>query len=283
MAAAPRDAASVLFLRDGDRGPQVYMVRRHPASPFLPGALVFPGGRVEPADSAPELARVSQGADGERAARTLGVPEGEGPRALAHYVAAVRESFEECGLLATAPPAPGDQLVALREQLASSGESLASLLAGSGLRLELGQLRYLDHWLTPEVELRRYDTRFFVTRAPAGQEARADSRETTSGGWFTAAEALAGHVRGEHSLAPPTLVLLERLEPHRSVAAALAAAPDRPVPCVTPRLAAGAAELTLLLPGDARYRDPTATAGPEDVVVLSGGRWTHRASASRQF
>jgi 8-oxo-dGTP pyrophosphatase MutT (NUDIX family) len=282
MSAAPRDAASVLFLRDGDRDPQVYMVRRHPASPFLPGALVFPGGRVEPGDSAPELAPVIQGADAERAARTLGVPLDQGPRALAHYVAAVRESFEECGLLATAPAAPSDRLEALRLELGSA-TSLASLLARTGLRLELGELRYLDHWLTPEVELRRYDTRFFVARAPGGQEARADSRETTSGDWLTAAEALAGHARGECSLAPPTLVLLERLAPHRSVSDALAAAPDRPVPCVMPRLAAGVSELTLLLPGDARYRDPAAKAGAEDVVVLRDGRWTHRASAWRQF
>jgi 8-oxo-dGTP pyrophosphatase MutT (NUDIX family) len=256
------------------------MVRRHPGSPFMPGALVFLGGGIDDDDASPEIAPLVRGLDEERAARTLGLPPEQRQRALVHYVAAVREGFEEGGLLCTCPSLGPGPLAELRAARAAGHAGLSALLRERGLLLDLGGLRYLDHWLTPEVESRRYDARFFVARAPAGQDAEADPRETSSGDWLTIEEALSGHLDGCHALPPPTLVILERLRGLASVDALLAAAPDAPVSCTMPRLllAPGSTEVTLLLPADARYHEPATVGGPEDVVVLVNGRWQHRSS-----
>jgi 8-oxo-dGTP pyrophosphatase MutT (NUDIX family) len=275
MPAEPRPASSLLVLRDRPGAPEVYMVRRHPSSPFAGGALVFLGGRVDELDASPELAEQTAGLAGESAARRLGLPSEQTPRARAHYVAAAREALEEGGLLIATPPPAEDALRELRRALLERRASFDGLLAERGLRLALDELRYLDHWVTPEVEPRRYDTRFFVCRAPAGQDASADPHETTGGAWLTVESALADHGA---ELWPPTLVILERLRAHASVDAILAAAPDRPLAPTQPRLLLEGAEITLLLPGDARYDDPARRGGPEDCVVLRGGRWHHLTS-----
>jgi 8-oxo-dGTP pyrophosphatase MutT (NUDIX family) len=271
------DAASLLLLRDGLAGPQVYMVRRHSRSPFLPNAHVFVGGRLDGVDLAPELQACCRGRSAADAAARL---ELDGPRAVGLYVAAIRECFEEAGVLLAcseqsgdAPLPPTAALEAMRRRLVDEDAPLAALLAEHGLVLPLDRLRYLDRWLTPEIEPRRYDTRFFVCRAPEEQQPSWDTHEMSAGGWLTVEDALQRNLRRELMLAPPTLTLLERLRGQRSVQEILAVAPDAPVPCTLPRLLSGAEQPVLLLLGDHRYDDATSAAGPEHYVVLHDGRW----------
>jgi 8-oxo-dGTP pyrophosphatase MutT (NUDIX family) len=276
-AAPAKDSASLLVVRDSPVGPQIYMVRRHPASPFMANALVFVGGRLDEADCAPEVAARCVGLSDTEAAARLGMEDA--PRARGLYVAAIRECLEESGLLIARPaaggPAPTPADVAdMRRHLNASSRRFADLLEDRDLRLPLDELRLFDHWITPEHEPRRYDNRFFACRAPLEQEASFDEKETTFGGWFTVEGVLEGQRQGPIVLAPPTLAILENLRGLASVAEVLAAAPDRPVPITMPRvLRVATEELILLLPGDHRYDRPTSRSGPEHYVVLREGRW----------
>jgi len=272
----PREAASLLVARDSDPGPELYMVRRHPRSPFMAGALVFVGGRVDAADRSDAILARCRGLEGRDAAARLGL---EGPAsALGYYVAALRECFEEAGLLVADGALPDARsLGGMRDRLNDDRLGFAELLAGADLTLPLDRLRYLDHWITPEFEHRRYDTRFFVCSAPEGQEASFDPRETTHGAWLTVERILDGNSRGDLHLAPPTLVILEGLLGCRTVDELLSRAPDRPLSFTMPRpLIARTEHPTLLLPGDHRYDAPDSTSGPVHCVELVGGTWIRR-------
>ena len=276
----PRDAASLVLLRDAADGVQVYMVRRHGRSRFMANAHVFPGGRLDEADCAPQLEKRCTGVTGRQAAQRLDLEDEHRARGL--YVAALRETFEEAGVL-LARPGQGDSaapdLCDLRGRLNDGETTLAAMLEQHDLVLDLGRLRYLDRWITPEFEPRRYDARFFVGRTPGDQQASHDRVETTAGSWCTVAQLLESNRRGELFLAPPTLCILEGLAGHGSVDAALEAAPDAPMQPTQPRpLQKNARELTLLLPDDHRYDDPDSDAGPVDCVVLREGAFQHLQS-----
>lgn len=246
----------------------------------MANAHVFPGGRLDAADCAPELEQRCGGLTGEVAARRLDMEDADVARGL--YVATVRETFEEAGVLLAKPAeanAPAPDLPGLRRRLNAGEITLALLLEEQDLVLDLGGLRYLDHWITPEFEPRRYDARFFVGQAPADQEASHDRVETTAGQWLTVARLLDDNRRGALFLAPPTLCILEGLAAHRQTDDALAAAPDQPVRPTQPRpLLKNAKELTLLLPGDHRYEDQDSAAGAVDCVVLREGAFQHLRS-----
>jgi 8-oxo-dGTP pyrophosphatase MutT (NUDIX family) len=230
-AVAPRDASTVMLLRDAPSGDGVlvYMLRRASSMRFAPGAYVFPGGSVDPRD-----ADHSVGWSGEWGA-DLGVGE-----ALARELvcAAVRETFEESGVL-LAGPSPGtivedtsgDDWEADRRALLDRTLSFAELLDRRALVLRGDLLRPWSHWITPLVEKRRYDTRFFVAALPAGQRTRDVSTESDQVAWVRPAEALEAAQRGEMSMLPPTLVTLTELASCDSVASALAAPRE-----ITPRL-----------------------------------------------
>jgi 8-oxo-dGTP pyrophosphatase MutT (NUDIX family) len=276
--ATPREASSLLVLRDADQGLQVYMVRRHPRSQFLANALVFVGGRHDDEDRDAALLARCDGLDPGDAAARLGhglAPE----RAVGLYVSAIRECFEEAGLLLATGEGGADvvqdsELIRQRQALNEDELTFLGLLQARGLRLPLDRLRYLDHWLTPEFEPRRYDTHFFVARAPAKQEATFDPKETSFGAWFTVAEVLEKNRANELSLAPPTLAILEGLLGVSSVEAALERCPERPLPAMMPKpLMERTAQPVLLLPGDHRYDDPTSAGGAEHYVTLEDGHW----------
>ncbi|UUX97151.1 MBL fold metallo-hydrolase [Aquabacterium sp. J223] len=196
-AAAPavsRLAATVAVLRDGPQGTEVLLVRRaERAGDRHAGAFVFPGGTVEPGDRA--LHGLCDGLDDAEASRRLGVP-GHG---LDAYVAAIRECFEEAGLL-IARDADGrllqaealgpDGLGALRRAAAQGAQGLAAACRRLGLRLAPDRLGYQAHWLTPTGLPKRFDTRFFVTVAPPGQSALHDDGETVAHRWMPIAQAL---------------------------------------------------------------------------------------------
>lgn len=209
----PRPAATVLILREGD-DLEVLMLRRNLNSDFVGGAYVFPGGGVDATDA--ELARYVVGLDDESASARLGLESG----GLAYYAAALRELFEEAGLLVVCDET-GEPLLATPEVLArleghrahvnAGRRALVELLEEESWRLDVRAMQYLAHWITPVGPPRRYDTRFFVVVAPSGQVAAHDAGETVAARWIAPREALAAHARGELEMIFPTIRTLEEI------------------------------------------------------------------------
>jgi 8-oxo-dGTP pyrophosphatase MutT (NUDIX family) len=232
----PKPAATVLLLRDDPRPPpgrtplQVFLQRRVAAMAFAGGMTVFPGGGVDAGDR-PDPA-LWAGPDPQWWAGRLGCAPAE---AGALVQAAVRETFEECGVLLAGPaPVDGDALTSVRAELAARRTTLGAVLGRAGLVLRADLLLPWARWITPEAEPRRYDTAFFVARVPAGQEADAHTSEAVEARWWYPAEALEHEARGDVRLMPPTLHTLRELAALPDTAAALAAARDRVVRPVRP-------------------------------------------------
>jgi 8-oxo-dGTP pyrophosphatase MutT (NUDIX family) len=214
-----RDAATVIVLREGERGPEALLLRRHGRSGFAADAWVFPGGVVDEADADLDPKR-RRGADLEALApRFNATPR----RTLALHAAAVRETFEESGLLLAthADGSPVDaasgEVAAMRTRLADRDDPAGAAefhrwLERHDLVLELGRLAYWARWITPRWEKRRYDTRFFLARAPEGQVAAFDDVEVTGQHWLTPAEALGRAKSGELHMIYPTIKNLEDLD-----------------------------------------------------------------------
>jgi 8-oxo-dGTP pyrophosphatase MutT (NUDIX family) len=257
MASEPRQAATVLLLRDGDPGLEVYLLRRTKGMPFAGGMTAYPGGGVDPRDCDTEIAWVGPspaewaeafGSD-ERTAREL-------------VCAAVRETFEEAGVLlagdpetgAVVPDVSGDDWEAQRQALLARELSLAELLAGRGLALRSDLLRPFAHWITPPVEPRRYDTKFFAAALPVGQEARHVSGEADEAEWLTPAAALAESSVGSRPMLPPTTHTLGQLAPFPDVAAALAGSPPEPLHPISPTFEKAPDGTWAVLPDGTRIR-----------------------------
>lgn len=213
--AVPHASATVVLMREGEGGPEVLLLRRNRATGFVPGAYVFPGGRVDAADGEDALAERWDGLTREDAAGRLGIAPDADPPAIAYYGAALREAVEETGLLAgvvAGKGPPGDDVVRdAREALLGGGASFAAVLQRLGARLDGSGVEYIAHWVTPEVEPRRYDTRFFAARVPAGSKAVYDEREMTDAVWLTPRAALERHRRGRLPMIFPTIRTLEDL------------------------------------------------------------------------
>ncbi len=268
-----RPAATVLVCRPAAQGCEVFMVKRHGKSVFMPSVHVFPGGRVEEGDFA--LAR-SLPPEARAAARLDGLDDDLA--AAAFGVAAVRETAEECGLLLARdstgrrPSAATARRVfeALRD-----GASFADLLAGYDAVPDLAALRPFAWWITPDFEPRQYDTRFFLAEAPPDQEATFDDVETTEGLWLAPAEALERFRSGDIRLAPPTLASLELLAETGGPRAALDAV-IRPIRPVRPRIVEDAdGTPVLVLPGDPLYpeEEPPVLPHRTRFRVLGKGRF----------
>jgi 8-oxo-dGTP pyrophosphatase MutT (NUDIX family) len=258
--APARDAATLMLVRDGDRGLEVFMVRRSLAASFVGGAFVFPGGTVDPADGASGLGDVVDGRTDEDASRVLGLESG----GLALWVAAVRECFEEAGLLLArtsggAPigfdePAVAARFVEHRAALIGGRQTLAEVCRGEGLRLALGHIHYFAHWITPTASPRRFDTRFFVAAEPAGQQPLHNPGELIDQVWIRPDDALDGHRRGTFDLILPTIHNLQAIARFERAADLLAAtAATASVPTVVPRVVPDGDGHRVLLPGDPGY------------------------------
>ena len=254
-----RPAATLALLRAGANGPEVLMVQRHAQAQFLGGAYVFPGGALDPADRHPAmLARVT-GLRAHEADARLGLASG----ALAYWVAALRESFEESGILLAVDergaPVDAERLAALSSQraaLSAGAIPFADLLAAHGLLLPAGALAYFDHWITPPKRPRRFDTRFFVAIAPAGQSGRHDERETVQSAWLTPAEAIARAARREIEIAYATRCILEHLARFGSPQEAFDDARNRrDVACTRACIARGRAGERIFRRTDAAYHE----------------------------
>jgi 8-oxo-dGTP pyrophosphatase MutT (NUDIX family) len=221
---APRDAATVVLLRDAAAGLEVYLLRRTSTMPFAAGMHVFPGGSVDPRDAQHSPAWAGPGVVDWAAA--LGC---DGPLARALVCAAVRETFEESGVLLAGAPdevvpdTTGADWEADRQALLDRSQSLAGLVEARGLVVRSDLLRAWTHWITPEFEPRRFDTRFFVAAVPAGQRARDISGEADQAVWLPVAEAVAGYETGRFPMLPPTIVTLRELSAYATVTEVLAA------------------------------------------------------------
>ncbi|GAC1442996.1 MAG: hypothetical protein NVS3B26_12020 [Mycobacteriales bacterium] len=245
-----REAATVALVRDAPGGPEVYLLRRVRGMAFAGGMHVFPGGSVDPADATADIGWAGPAAADWAAA--FGISE---PTARALVCAAVRETFEESGVLLAGgseddvlADVSTDEWEAERVALESRQHSLSELLRRRGLVLRSDLLRPLAHWITPEVEPKRFDTKFFLARMPEGQVTRAVGTEADKRLWVRPDQT------SELTMLPPTRAVLTDLTAHASVDAALAA--TRTVTPVLPRFVIGADErLQLLLPGDDGYAD----------------------------
>lgn len=235
----PRAAATVLLLRQRGRVETLMLRRATRATDRHSGAWVFPGGTLGPGDR--ETHALCRGLSDEAASRRLGLPDG----GLDYFVAALRESFEEAGLL-LASNADGtpvgarqvEQLAAARHALIHDELDFATVCRTLDVQLLPGELHYFAHWLTPAGLSKRFDTRFFVALAPEGQVASPDAGETTEFWWLTAEEAL--DRRQELGLATPTFSTLQWLQRQTDAESALQAADAiAEVRCITPRMASG--------------------------------------------
>jgi 8-oxo-dGTP pyrophosphatase MutT (NUDIX family) len=257
-----RDAATVLILRDGPDGLEVFMLRRNLNSDFVGGAYVFPGGAVDPEDRHLNLEPVCEGRSDVDASRRLGIESG----GLAFWVAAIRESFEEAGVLLAYDL---DGMVDLddarsaarwghhRAQVDAGQLTMVDLCRLEGLRLAVDGMHYFSHWITPEGSPRRYDTRFFLAAAPTNQTPLHDDRETIANEWVRPADAIARVESGELTMMPPTVASLKAISRFSTAAEALDAAREiTHVPEVLPRIISADGGMRIVLPGDPSYDGP---------------------------
>ncbi|MEO6420796.1 MAG: hypothetical protein ABIP39_15395 [Polyangiaceae bacterium] len=261
----PRDAATLIVLRDTPDGIEVFCVERNKKSRFLGGAIVFPGGKLDEHDRDPAWRARTTPTDDDTF-RALGVT-------------ACREALEEAAIL----PVEGgsvthDELIALRKSVEAKETTLLTFLAKRSLRLDLAGLHPFARWLTPLVEARRYDTRFFLTVAPAGQIGAHDDLETMSSFWATPEKLLARFLAGEVQLAPPTHRTLEFLGRFAKVEDAIAATRASSLEIICPILVphkdkSGGETMALVLPGDPEHEIKESRVVGRSRYVLRGTRW----------
>lgn len=270
--APTRDAATVLVLREGDDGPEIFFVQRGAAQRFMGGAMVFPGGRLDAGDSAPDVAC---DLTPDEAARRLG--EEDPARALGLHVAALRECLEESGLLLSVGDVSLDDARALRDALSPrDAPPVGPLLAARDVTLRTSALVPFARWVTPAQETRRFDARFFLAVAPAQRDhAVHDGGETVASVWMTARRAIARAEAGEIVLAPPTWRTLAELADARTVADAIARAPSR-IDAREPSVQLVGDEVAVLLPDDPQHPAATAEPAPKHVptrFLYRDGAW----------
>jgi len=242
-----RDAATVALLRDGPGGPQVYLLRRHGQMMFAAGQAVFPGGAVDPRDGDSDI-----GWTGPTAAQwgaRFGCPEAV---ARGLVCAAVRETFEESGVLLAGPdPASvvadttGDDWETDRVGLEAATHGLGEVLGRRGLLLRSDLLGAWAHWITPAFEPRRYDTRFFVAALPPGQQTRDVSGESDAVTWLRPRDALTAAADGRIDMMPPTVRVCADLADLAYAADALTTAAERRFGTIQPRVVVDDGEVWL--------------------------------------
>src|ERR1700688_4691417 len=274
---AARDAATIMLVRDAqsEAGPalEVCMLQRHLNSDFVGGAYVFPGGKVDDDDRTPAAEEACALRSDAEASDMLGVDSG----GLAFWVAALRECFEEAGVLLAyrADGSTGDhtvleapdldtrgRLAALRVALNAGDVRFLEACRDEGLRLATDRVHYFSHWIPPDPAPKRYDPRFFVAALPPGQEPIHDDHETVDTVWVRPDEALARARAGEFDLIFPTMKNLEAISRFATSGDLLAAAAAvERVPTVLPRVVADERGFRILLPGDPGYDEAVGDPG----------------------
>ncbi|MER6285441.1 NUDIX hydrolase [Streptomyces sviceus] len=261
--AMPRRAATVMLLKDGPAGTVVHMLRRRASMAFAGGAYAYPGGGVDPRDDEHQI----HWAGPTRAwwSARLGVDE---TTAQAIVCAAVRETYEEAGVLLAGPTAEsvvgdttGAEWEADRAALVARELSFAEFLERRGLVLRSDLLGAWTRWITPEFEPRRYDTWFFVAALPEGQRTRNASTEADRTVWIRPEDAADGYDKGELLMMPPTIATLRQLTAYGTAAAALAAAPGRDLTPVLAQARLVDGEIVLSWPGHDEFTKHIPTGG----------------------
>ncbi len=230
--ATARKSSTVVLVRDAANGPEFLMVRRH-AKSSLGDSYVFPGGVLDASDRA--VHEYCTGCTAEEADRVLGVAAD----GLDYFSAAVRELFEETGVLLAHAEAAADDLQQARDQLNDGSLRWDAFVTASNVRLKCDSLHYFSHWITPDILPQRYSTRFFIAELPAGQRAVHDGGELTDSCWMTADDVLLAGSKGSMSLRFPTLRTLESIAGHESVEALVVWAKSiakAGVPCLHPQI-----------------------------------------------
>ncbi len=278
MSATLRDAATVLLIRDADatdgyggQSVEVCMLRRNLALEFVAGAYVFPGGSVDPEDQSPEAVDRCDGLTDEEASSMLGIESG----GLAFWVAALRECFEEAGILMARPTGDGPsgrgplldttdpmlarRFAAHRHAVNEQRVGFLDVCEQEDLLLAVDAVYYIGHWITPELSPRRFDTRFFIAEAPPGQLVSHDDGETIADIWIRPSEALAREAAGEIELLPPTIFNLQKIEAFQTTAEVIEwAGQVADVPTVLPIVVVEEGRVLILRPGDVGYEEALA-------------------------
>jgi 8-oxo-dGTP pyrophosphatase MutT (NUDIX family) len=263
MAVTPKNAATVILLRDRKpEGFETFLLKRHEKSSFMGGNFVYPGGRVDRDDGSLEICSFSKGITLDDAQRILGgtiSPE----ESLAHWIAGIRELFEEAGVLLAYDQEGNlfqiknrdeqEKFLHYRQTLQKSALTVCQMAQKENLLFALDQLHYYAHWITPEARSERFDTRFFLARYPSGQEATHDQRETTAGAWITPQKALEENLKGEVALSPPTLKTLEDLSRFKTIDEIFASLRNREIKPILPVLTKISSGPLILFPWDPEY------------------------------
>jgi 8-oxo-dGTP pyrophosphatase MutT (NUDIX family) len=240
----PKPAATAVLLREGEAGAELLLLKRLRSAGFVPGAYVFPGGRVDDADADPELVEL------------LG-PAPRGPEP-SYWLATVREVFEETGVLlarlaegtAPATTAAVSELRRWRESLLTGGATLLDAMRGLDATPDISRMVYCSHWITPVAEPKRYDTRFFLAELPEDQEATIDEREMSDALWVRPDDALHRFQAGELPMVFPTVKTIQMLAAYHRVEDMLAAFRAADVPAILPRLVRTEGGIGIVMPDD---------------------------------
>lgn len=263
MVVLPKKASSVILLRDTLKGVETFLIQRHVASSFMGGFYAFPGGNLEKDDSSDEVLALVEGISEDKAWVISG--KITSPQiALAHWIAGIREVFEEVGVLfvkdvrgnlISFEDETRKKIFERYRELINMGEmTFVQLLRKENLRLAADSLIHYSHWITPEVRKKRYDTHFFIALVPEGQIPSADQKEITAGIWLTPQQALKANISGDIPLTPPALCMLEALIPFSSAADIIGFVRERTMSDpILPILTTINGYEVLLMPGDELY------------------------------
>lgn len=263
----PRPAATITIVRDLADGFEVLMMKRSLSAGFMAGAYVFPGGGIDEQDTDPALYALCAGMDDTEASRKLGVDRD----GLAYWVGAIRECFEEAGLLlcydrsgemvALADPSASARIGAQRDALNAGALSFAEFCRREELRLAVDRLTYFSHWITPAGAPRRYDTRFFAAAAPSTQEPLHDAKELVDTVWVRPDEALRREREGVLSLRTPTIATLRQLGASSDCASLIRSlAAQKEIRAIRPVISGDGGRL---LPGEPGYAEAAKNPAPK--------------------
>ncbi|MBW2050704.1 MAG: hypothetical protein JRI85_00485 [Deltaproteobacteria bacterium] len=282
------DAATVILLRERDHAPfEFFLMRRHRKQNFMASAFVFPGGRLDEADCDPDLTNYAHGLSVEEASLKLNEPDLSKKKVLGLFFTAVRETFEEAGVLLASEASGGDvdfgngetetRFNAYRMKIHEHEMSLTDLAQAEDICFRLDLLRPYAHWITPKVESKRFDTRFLLARMPSNQVPIHDSIELTESLWITPADALKRQEAGEILLMPPTLKTTEELAEFSSIDQLFKEAASREIQTILPQAFQTPEGFGVKLPYDPEYtltdsKLPPRPGEPSRIVMVDG-RW----------
>lgn len=261
----PKEAATVVIIRDRAEGLEVFCVRRHAQSAFMGGALVFPGGKVDPKDHDPRWFDRTTSVDPRSSLFST-----DGAHGLALAVAACRETLEEGLLLPTAPNVSDEVLAKLLEDTKTEG--FLEALERRHLTLDVARMAPLTRWVTPEAESRRFDARFYLLALPEGQTGKHDEHETTLSLWAKPKDVLDAAAEGRFFLAPPTARTLELLACERDVHGAFLMAQRQTLLPICPEFVAENPPF-IALPGDPAHSIREKRVDGPTRYVLRDGRF----------